>query len=112
MGKYEIAGQLREYVKEGKLLSKKMTGKTTYHAVDRAIQKGVYFVTPYRSVVATDKDTREWFNGMVNEGRIMDFLQVQMRKELLTNHDVHKACMRGEMIKFDDFGKGCVLYID
>ena len=111
MRKEEIAGQLREYIKEGKLLSKAKSG-ITYHEFDRRVQKGEYFVTPYRSVVASDKHTQEWFNGMVNEGRVMDFLQVQMRKALLTNHDVNKACMRGDMIKFDDFGKGCVLYID
>lgn len=112
MNRVEIASKLREYIQGGKLLSKPMTGKTSYHAIDRKVQKGEYLVTPYRSVVATDSEARDWFNGLVNEGRIMDFLQVQMRKEMLTNYEVNKACMRGEMIKFDNFGKSCVLYID
>lgn len=112
MDKIEIASKLRECIEKGKLLSKQMTGKSTYHAIDRAIQKGKYLVTPYRSLVALDEETQTWFNQLVNDGQIMDFLQVQLRKNLLTNYDVNKACMRGEMIKFDDFGKGCVLYID
>lgn len=112
MKREEIVSKLRDLLTQGKLLSKQMTGKCNYHAIDKAVQKGLYFVTPYRSLVATDIETQSWFNDMVEQGRIMDFLQVQMRKSLLTNYDVNKACMKGEMIKFDEFGKGCILYID
>lgn len=111
MNRESIICRLRELISNGKLQSKTMLGKS-YHMIDRQVQKGVYFVTPYRTVIATDKVAQEWFNGLVNDGRIMDFLQVQMRKNILTNYNVNKACMRGEMIKFDEFGKGCVLYIE
>ena len=111
MNRIEVVEKLRCLIADGKLQSKTMLGKS-YHSIDRGIKKEVLFVTPYRAVVATDKTTQKWFNDMVNEGRIMDFLQVQMRKNILTNYDANKACMRNELLKFDDFGKGCVLYID
>ena len=111
MNRVEIVEKLRELIAEGKLQCKAKLGKA-YHSIDRGVQKGVFFVTPYRALVASDKEAQIWFNKLVDEGRIMDFLQVQMRKDILTNYDANKACMRGEMIKFDDFGRGCVLFID
>lgn len=112
MNRVDIVEKLRELITNGNLQSKAMLGSCSYHSIDKQVQKGTLLVTPYRSIVARDKETQEWFNSMIESGRIMDFLQVQMRKELLTNYDVNKACMRGDMIKFDDFGKGCILYID
>jgi len=35
-----------------------------------------------------------------------------VHRALTNDYAIQKACMRGEMLKFDEFGKGCVLYIE
>lgn len=111
MGGEQIRVELQKLIDTGRLLSKKATN-TGYHSIDRAVKMGVFFVTPYRSVIAKDKDAQQWFVDKVFGGEIMDFLQVQMRYNLLTKYAVDKACKEGKFEKFTGFGRGCFLYIN
>ena len=107
----ETRVKLQELVDNKRIISKKSTNDN-YHSIDREIKKGVYFVTPYRSVIATDKEARDWFVDKVYKGEIMDFLQVQMGLDLLTRYAVNKACENGQLDKFVGLGKDCILYIN
>lgn len=111
MDRLEIVNQLREYVKQGKLLSKARNG-AYYHGFDRAINKKELFATRLKSVVATEIEASDWLNSLIKADRIMESTVVKsVNRELTSDHLIKKACMRGDMVKFDDFGKGCVLYI-
>lgn len=112
MERNEIVNKLREYVREGKLLSKAQNG-AYYHGFDRSINKGVLFATRLKSIVATTIEASDWFNDLIASDRIMESTVVKcVHREITSDHLIQKACMRGEMIKFDEFGKGCVLYIE
>lgn len=112
MERAEIMNKLREYVSQGALFSKAQNG-TNYHSFDRGIHKGELFATLLRSVVATNIEASEWLNTMIENKRIMESNAVKCKhRELSSDHLIQKACMRGEMIKFDEFGKGCILYIE
>ena len=110
MGGEQVRVELQKLIDTGRLLSKKATNDS-YHSIDRAVKMGVLFVTPYRSVVAKDKEAQQWFVDRVYRGEIMDFLQVQMRHNLLTKYAVDKACKDGKFEKYTGFGRGCFLYI-
>ena len=112
MERNEIVSKLREYIQGGALLSKAQNG-AYYHGFDRAINKGELFATRLKSIVATSIEVSEWFNDLIASDRIMESTVVKcVHRDLPTDHAIQKACMRGEMIKFDEFGKGCVLYIE
>ena len=112
MDRNEIVSKLREYIQGGALLSKAQNG-AYYHGFDRKVHKGELFRTRYRSIVATNLETSEWFNGLIASDRIMESQVVScVHRDLTNDYAIQKACMRGEMIKFDEFGKGCVLYIE
>ena len=111
MGTKETRVKLQSLIDDNRLISKKSTNNS-YHSIDREVKKGVYFVTPYHSVIATDSEAQRWFVEKVYSGEIMDFLQVQMRHNLLTKYAVDKACANGQFDKFTGFGRGCVLYIN
>lgn len=112
MDKQEIVSKLRELIKDGKLLSKAQNGGY-YHGFDRKARKRELFRTRYRSLMVTDLETREWFNNLIKTDRIMESQVVScVHLDLADDYSIQKACMRGEMIKFDDFGKGCILYIE
>lgn len=107
----EIVECLEIAMKYKRLISKK-SANLNYHDINRAVKKGYYLVTPYRSILATDEDYQTWFAKCVYDGIIMDFLQVQMRMGLLTKYAVDKACNEGLLYKFTGFGRGCTLYIN
>lgn len=112
MDKVEIVDKLREYIQGGVLLSKAQNG-AYYHGFDRKAHKGELFYTEFDSILAIDLETSEKFNSLFWNHRIMKSGNVKCKHRELTNdHLIQKACMRGEMIKFDEFGKGCVLYIE
>lgn len=112
MERVEIVNQLREFVQQGRLLSKARNG-AYYHGFDRAINRKELFATRLKSIVATDIEASDWLNGLIKSDRIMESTVVKsVHREITSDHLIHKACMRGEMIKFDEFGKGCVLYIE
>lgn len=111
MERLEIVNQLREYIKEGKLLSKARNG-AYYHGFDRAINRKELFATRLKSVVATELEASDWLNALIKEDRIMESTVVKcVDRSITSDHLIKKACMRGDMVKFDEFGKGCVLYI-
>jgi hypothetical protein len=111
MERFEIVKQLREYIQQGRLLSKAQNG-AYYHGFDRMINRKELFATRLRSIVATDIDASDWFNELIKSDRIMDSSVVKsIHRDITSDHLINKACMRGEMIKFDEFGKGCILYI-
>jgi hypothetical protein len=112
MDRIEIVEKLREYIANDKLFSKAQKG-SYYHGFDRAAHKGELFYTRFENVMATDLEASDWFNALVASDRIMKSTVVKCKHRELTNdHLIQKACMRGDMIKFDEFGKGCVLYIE
>lgn len=111
MAAIDVKAKFQELVDSRRLISKKAINYG-YHSIDRAVKRGTLFVTPYRSVVATDEDAQKWFVDKVYSGAIMDFLQVQMRHNLLTKYAVDKACKNGQFYKFTGFGRGCILYIN
>ena len=112
MERQEIVNQLREYVTQGVLLSKAQNG-AYYHGFDRGIHRGELFATLLRSVVSTTIEASDWINKMIEDKRVMESTAVKCKhRELNNDHLIQKACMRGDMVKFDEFGKGCVLYIE
>lgn len=112
MERNEIVSKLREYIQGGALLSKAQNG-AYYHGFDRAINKGELFATRFKSIVATSLEASDWFNDLIANDRIMESTVVKcVHREITSDHAIQKACMRGEMIKFDEFGKGCILYIE
>lgn len=112
MDRNEIVDKLREYIKDGKLLSKAQNG-AYYHGFDRGIDKRELFATPYDSVVATDSEVANWFLSLIDTKRVMNKQMVRcVHRDLTSKYLIEKACMRGELIKFNEFGKGCVLYIE
>ena len=95
------------------MLSKAQNGGAYYHGFDRAINKGELFATRLKSIVATSIEASDWFNDLIASDRIMESQVVSAYIVIyLPTTPIQKACMRGEMIKFDEFGKGCVLYIE
>lgn len=111
MDRHEIVKQLREYVSQGVLLSKAQNG-AYYHGFDRSINRGELFATRLKSVVSKTLEASEWLNALIKDDIVMESVVVKcVHRELTSDHLIQKACMRGEMIKFDEFGKGCVLYI-
>ena len=112
MSKEEIVAQIREWLAEGKIICKAQNG-AYYHGYDRKVHKGELFRTRYRSIVTTDLETCEWLNELIRTDRVMESQVVScVHRDLTNDYAIQKACMRGEMIKFDEFGKGCVLYIE
>lgn len=111
MGAGNTRLKLQELIDNNRIVSKKSTNDS-YHSIDRGVKRGVYFVTPYRSVIATDEEAQKWFVDKVHNGVIMNFLQVQMRLGLLTRYAVNKACEKGELDKFAGLGRDCILYIN
>ena len=112
MERNEIVSKLREYIQGGALLSKAQNG-AYYHGFDRAINKRELFATRFKSIVATSLEASDWFNNLIASDRIMESTVVKcVHREITSDHAIQKACMRGEMIKFDEFGKGCILYIE
>ena len=112
MERNEIVSKLREYIQGGALLSKAQNG-AYYHGFDRAINKRELFATRFKSIVATSLEASDWFNDLIASDRIMESTVVKcVHREITSDHAIQKACMRGEMIKFDEFGKGCILYIE
>lgn len=115
MTRFEIRDQLRQYISEGKLLTKanlRAEQGKCYATINRAIAKGEYLVTCYEEVIATDSEARLWLNNLVDNKRIMTFLQVQNKMGYVTKYEVEKACQEGDLIRFYDFGKAIPLYID
>lgn len=112
MDRQEIVSKLRELIKDGKLLSKAQNGGY-YHGFDRKARKGELFRTRYSSIMAIDLETSLWINNLIKTDRIMESQVVScVHLDLTNDYAIQKACMRGEMIKFDEFGKGCILYIE
>lgn len=115
MTRFEIRDQLRQYIADGKLLTKanlRAEQGMAYATINRAVANREYFVTYYEEIVATDSDARLWLNNLIDEKRIMTFLQVQNYKGYVTKYEVEKACQEGILMRFYDFGKAIPLYID
>lgn len=111
MSREEIVRQLRAYFKEGKLICK--ARDKYYHGYDRQVHIGKLFRTRHRSIVATDLETSEWLNELIRTDRIMESQVVScVHRDLTNDYAIQKACMCDDLIKFDDCGRGCVLYID
>ena len=112
MTKFEIVEKLREYIQSGELISKSRNG-ADYHGFDKAAHKKEIFYTLYESVMARSLEVSNWLNDLIKNDRVMKSAAAKCKhRELSSDHLLSKACMRGEIIKFDDFGQGCIVYIE
>lgn len=111
MNRNEIAFLLRQMIMAGKLKGKAATG-LSYSVINKAIAKRELFPTSFSSIVCTDEATRDKFEGLVQQKRIMDGAAVKIQKKLLTLYAINMACANGEMLRFPDLGNSAVLYID
>lgn len=110
MTKQQIAQQLQQWIDEGKMTTKRQTGKA-YPEIDRKIAKGEYFLTKVKSILTTDNETQKTFNGMCERKEVLSFLDVQLAyPQYKTQYSVNKAAAKGEFLRFDGF-KNIPLYI-
>ncbi len=104
MTKQEIAQQLKQWIDDGKIMSKKQTGKT-YAEVARRIKKGFYFVTRVKSIITTDEETQEAFNAMHERKELFWFFVLQLEYEQYkTLYSANMAAANGEFLRFNGFG--------
>ena len=103
MTKQEIAQQLQQWIDDGKMLSKKQTGKA-YAEIDRNIKKGIYYVTRVKSVLATDEETQRTFNDMYERKEVFSFFDLQLEyPQYKTLYSANKAAANGEFLRFGGF---------
>jgi hypothetical protein len=112
MTKFEIVEKLREYIQSGELISKSRNG-ADYHGFDKAVHNKELFRTLYANILASSLEVSNWFNDLIKNDRVMKSEAVGCKhRELTSDYLISKVCMRGEIIKFDDFGQGCIVYIE
>ena len=111
MNRNEIAMMLRQWILAGKLKSKASLD-ISYGAINKAIADGKLFPTSFASIVCGDEFTRDKFENLVQQRRIMDGTTVKVYKKLNTLYSINMACANGDMLRFPDLGNSSVLYID
>lgn len=102
---------LRQWIQEGVLKSKAGIGMS-YAAINKAISKGELYQTSFASIVCTNEQTRDKFEALVQQRRIMDGTTIKVFTNLNTLYAINIACANGKMLRFPDLGNSSVLYID
>lgn len=111
MNRNEIAFLLRQFIAEGKMVSKASMG-IPYSAINKMIAEEKLFPSSYSSIVFTNEAARDRFEGLVAQKRILDGVAMRVSKKLLTLYSINIACANGDMLRFPDLGNSAVLYID
>lgn len=103
MKKQQIAEKLHRWIADGKMLSKKMTGKRDYE-VKIAVKRGELIMTKVVRLYATTKEVANEFNKLVDSKSVMTLTDVMLEYNALkTPYAVTAACARNEFLKFCEF---------
>lgn len=101
---------IEQWIDSGRITSKVLLN-ISYHEINRKIAKSELYPTSFRSIVATDVETRNQFESLVTKRLVTDFRGALIVTGKTTLYEINKMWKNGEIIRIDNLGRAAILYI-